>query len=88
MTNVQTAETMANFSKKFLLSSYDHSYQMTATGDRPSRKAVISKFSNEKTWSVSYFYNDSLKADYIEDGFKRLQHAKDNSTSFVMISKF
>ena len=88
MTNVQTAETMANFSKKFSLSEFDSSYQISVTGDNIGRQTVITKFANEKTWSVSYFYRDSLKADYIEDGFKRLQHAKDESTSFVMISKF
>ncbi len=78
---------MTNFSKKHSISSIDNSYQITVTGDHEGRKAVITKFANDKTYSVAQWYSDHLgKADNIEDGFKRLSEAKHSAEYFVNIN--
>lgn len=52
-------------------------YQISVSGRRENRKAVITKFARQKDWSVAYFYTaDSLKANEVVDGFKTLKDAK------------
>jgi len=78
---------MATFSKKHKISEVSNSYQITVTGSHEGRKAVVTKWANEKTWSVAKWYDDSKnnlsKADVVEEGFKKLSHAKDAAEFFV-----
>jgi hypothetical protein len=75
---------MTHFSKKHSVSNFDNSYQITATGSHEGRKAVITKFANEKTWSVAKWFSNHLgKADDIQEGFKTLSHAKESAEFFV-----
>ena len=74
---------MATFNKT-TISKVDSSYQISVKGSHENRKAVITKFAGEKTWTVAKWFSDNLgKADDIDTGYKKLSHAKDSAEFFV-----
>ena len=59
---------------KYRLSDYDNSYQLTLKGER--YKAVITKFTDQKKWSVAFFWDlKDLSTTNVVD-FKSLGDAK------------
>lgn len=74
---------MVEFSKKYKISEVSNSYQISVRG-AGERKAVITKFADEKTWSVALWSKDTLeKSRDVIEGFRKLSDAKHEATSWV-----
>lgn len=74
---------MATFSKKHSISSIDSSYQIVAKGEIEGRQAVITKFANERNWSVALMRDNEISTDYVHTDVEYLSSAKNIASSWV-----